>query len=355
MSTTTAISSNPTRNDGGSILNGGNNNGENVANTPTLLSNAQTNTLATINLQLVALDEFRRGSVTSTWGSGLPADSDWGILNLSGVSGLDSVTPTTAQGDELLFLNRGVTNRYKVKTVFEWGTVANDIPGSPGFVMRINPSGFLHAYNRQDPLGQGRLSVIAYTWNDVYTAVASGNLTTTAANLANRQTNRDLAELEMTVEGSGVTFIINSISIAGDIARQITDLGGFIGVRQISSGNTDYMYHNFELHIDTQGNNSIQKSISTNLIDNNNNTILHANKTIRNHLGTPRNINYNHNIRTIQKGGQLDVPITKFPDLDIPKHDVFGSGEVLTRANQSSYRANVGAKAPTQFNYDAKN
>ena len=84
-------------------------------------------------------------------------------------------------------------------------------------------------------------------------------------------------------------------------------------------------------------------------------TILHGNKTIRDHLGTPKNIHDNNNIRTITKGGELDAVVTQFPFFDESRSHAFGSGVNLTRANQSSYRANVGAQAPTQFNYDAKN
>ena len=170
MATTTAISSNPQRNDGGSILHGGNNDGTNITNTPTLITNANSNPVSSgINFQLAFKDEFNRAVIGTNWGSGLPNDAAWGIVNLNGASGLrnDDFNIVGGQGDELLYLGHAVSNRYKLKTLYEWADSSDDIPGSIGFVARVNSSGFIHVYNRQSQLLGGRLQAITYTWNGV--------------------------------------------------------------------------------------------------------------------------------------------------------------------------------------------
>ncbi len=370
MSTTTAVVGNPQRNDGGSILNGGNNDGDNVASTPTLVENARTNTVNRgVNLQLEISDHFQRGSAdegtTHVWASGAPDGSTTVVSAIGGSSGIYHNNPPVSTNTEELYINKRLTTNFKVRTLFVTDSPTAVAPGSPGIIFRPtlssvlgpNASGHIWGFTRQTNSGIGRFVKLVSVWNDVVTALGSGLVGQSAYNTSGGRPAVML--LEMEVLGSGVTFSVNNtVIVSGDCASEIVSgPGGFVGWRNFTGTSVGAVvhYNKFEIFTDTEGDQNTQRAVVGTDVSNDGQVVIGSQeKSVSSLLGTPKIIHDNNDIYTTQKEGEFDEPTT-FPNQDTVQLDNFGDGVALTRANQSSYRANVGAKAPTEFTYDSKN
>ncbi len=374
MSTTNAISANAVRNSGGTVLNGGNIDNENVANAPGISilglpakrgSNPYNTLISTIR------EDFERGVLgTSTWGSGLSllGSSIPTLQNLAGSSGIYSPTPGSAGNAELLYISSAIAKPFQADILFYTLDSTNANPGSPGLIYRNHGSGFIHVQLRQSTGGIGLMHRISYAWNGgsgllgartAMTHLVSGIQTTNDFNLL-RKDSKEIVKLGMRIEGSGITMYVNDIaSISGDVPRQLTDDATFVGIRSVADSTPDCNYDIFEIFENlTNDRPSLQRSTTAAPIHNGQ-TILSDNKSIRNTLDDGRPAHRQKlNDLTTKKGGEPEVPVTQLPYYDETQTDSYGSGVKIDRINQSSLRYQQGRgiiAVPTSTGYDAKN
>ena len=364
MSTTSAISTNPTRNSGGTVLYGGNIDNENVANAPGIAIlglGAHKGSIANPYDTLINTlrEDFERGVLgATTWGSGI-GDSVPTLQNLSGSSGIYSPTPGSAGDSELLYITAPITKPFQADVLFYTVDAADAAPGSPGLVYRNNGSCYIFVQLRQTAAGIGRMHRISYIWNDVTTHAASAVQASHDFNILRTDT-KDVVKLGMKIEGSGVTLYVNDVeSISANVVRDLTDDPTFVGVRSVADSTPDCNYDIFEISENLTNDQPNLQRTTTAAPINDGQTILHDNQTIRDTLDN--NIPAHRQkltVNTVKKGGELDTPVTELPYYDETQTDTLGTGVTIDRANQSSMRFLEGqgaVEAPASSSYDTKN
>ncbi len=376
MSTTSAISSNPTRNNGATVLNAGNIDNTNVTNAPgvsILGLGADKGSIRTPYNALIRTvrEDFQRGALGATvWGSGVGWDnaSIPTLQNLSGSSGIYSPTVGSAANGELLYLGKTTIQPCRVNSIFYSLDGTHAEPGSPGLIYKVNPSGYIWAQVRQSTGGIGRMHRISYALNaasgafgiiSAMTHVASGLQTTHDFDL-NRPDGKHVVKIGMGIDGSGVTLYVNDVaSISGDVPAELTNDATFVGVRSSADSNPDCNYDAFEIFENLSNDlPNLERSVPSATPIFNGSTVLGDNKTIRDTLDN--NIPAHRqklSQNTITKGGQTDEP-TALPYYDEFRNDSLGTGVTIDRANQSAARYLEGggaAEVPTTTSYEPKN